>query len=56
MAELPDMDVYAENGSDNKLTADEVGAMYEVVFKSESKEKIDQIKAVWEEMTADDDE
>lgn len=56
VAELPDMDVYAENGSDNKLTADEVGAMYEVVFKSESKEKIDQIKAVWEEMTADDDE
>lgn len=56
MAEMPEMDLYSENGSDNKLTADEVGAMYEVVFKSESKEKIDQIKAVWEEMTADDDE
>ncbi len=55
-SELPEMDVYAENGSDNKLDADEVGAMYEVVFKSESKEKIDKIKAVWEEMTADDDE
>lgn len=55
IAELPEMDVFAENGKDNKLTADEVGAMYEVVFKSESKEKIDRIKAVWEEMTADDE-
>jgi TRAP-type mannitol/chloroaromatic compound transport system permease large subunit len=40
MAELPGMEQYNEDGVDNKLDADEVGAMYEVVFKSEDKEKI----------------
>lgn len=49
-ADLSGMDVYAENGSDNKLTADEVGAMYEVVFKSESAEKIERIKEAWDAM------
>ena len=56
VADLQDMSVFSEDGNNNKLTADEVGAMYEVVFKSESKEKIDQIKAIWEEMIADDNE
>lgn len=52
-ADMPEMDVYAENGSDNKLDADEVGAMYEVVFKRESKEKIEKIKEAWELMADD---
>lgn len=52
-ADMPEMDVYAENGKDNKLDADEVGAMYEVVFKSESKEKIEKIKEAWELMADD---
>ena len=50
MAELPGMEQYNEDGVDNKLDADEVGAMYEVVFKSEDKEKIERIKEAWEAM------
>ena len=51
MADLPDRDQYTENGVHNKLAADEVGAMYEVVFKSEDKEKIERIKEAWEAMS-----
>lgn len=32
MGELPGMEQYEANGIDNKLDADEVGAMYEIVF------------------------
>lgn len=51
MAELPGMEQYNEDGVNNKLDADEVGAMYEVVFKSEDKEKIERIKEAWEAMS-----
>lgn len=53
-SEIPDMEQYSENGSDNKLTADEVGAMYEVVFKSDSAEKIERIKEAWDAMNDDE--
>lgn len=53
-SEIPYMEQYSENGSDNKLTADEVGAMYEVVFKSDSAEKIERIKEAWDAMNDDE--
>lgn len=42
----------SEDGSSNKLDADEVGAAFEVRFKSYDRWKIDKITEAWEEMNA----
>lgn len=42
-------------GKDSVITENTDGVYYEVVFKSEDKEKIERIKEVWEEMNDEED-
>lgn len=47
--DLKDFDVLDEKDS-TPITDNEDGLTYEVVFRSESKEKIEKIKLIWDEM------
>ena len=42
-------------GKDSVITENTDGVYYEVVFKSEDKEKIERIKEIWEEMNDEED-
>jgi site-specific DNA-methyltransferase (adenine-specific) len=48
--EITGSSVFEPEDGDNKLTADEALAMYEVVFKSDDPAKIERIKLAWEDI------
>jgi site-specific DNA-methyltransferase (adenine-specific) len=54
VSDLPGLDSEAMTDGNPTLDPDEIGAYYELVLKSEDREKIERFKAMWDEVAGDE--